>query len=90
MFTKCSYHQNFTGVSNQKSSLTKVVKEYVLTQEKSWRPVNMESFGHKIIILQPYCCFKTKTSLTKVVKEYVYIKEMQCIQQNIDSNCKKC
>ena len=38
-----------------KTSLTKVVKEYALIQEMSWRPLNMESFGHKMFISsQPY------------------------------------
>ena len=41
--------------------LTKVVKEYALIQKMSWRPLNMESFGHKIFISsQPYWSLKTK------------------------------
>ena len=31
----------------QKDPLTKVVKKYALMLEMSWRPLNMESFGHK-------------------------------------------
>ena len=50
MVTKCSFRHNFTGASNQKTSLTKVVKEYVLMQKMSWRPLRMESFGHKMFI----------------------------------------
>ena len=33
--------QNVTGVSNQKTFLTKVVKEYALKNEMSCRPLNM-------------------------------------------------
>ena len=50
-----SFRHNFTGVSNQKTSLTIVFKEYVLIHEMSWRPLNMESFRHKMFISsQPY------------------------------------
>ena len=48
-------HFVITGASNQKTSLTKVVKEYVLIHEMSLIPINMESFRHKLFISsQPY------------------------------------
>ena len=50
MVTKCSFCHNFTGASNQKTSLTKVVKEYALMMEMLCKPLNMESFSHKILI----------------------------------------
>ena len=50
MVTKCSFCHNFTGASNQKTFLTKVVKEYTLIKVMSWRPLNMELFGHKMFI----------------------------------------
>ena len=50
MVTKCSFRHNFTGASNHKTSLTKLAKEYALIKEMSWRPLNMESFGHKKLI----------------------------------------
>ena len=41
--------------SDQKTSLMKVVKEYALIKEMSYRPLNMELFCHQIFILsQPY------------------------------------
>ena len=53
----CSFRHNFTGASNQKTSLTKVVKKYALIKEMSWKPLNMEAFGHKMfILLQSYWC----------------------------------
>ena len=45
-----SFGHNITGASNQKTVLTKVVKEYALIQEMSWRPLTMDSFGHKMFI----------------------------------------
>ena len=61
LVTKCSFCHNSTGNSNQKTSLTKVVKEYVLIQEMSWKSLYMESFGHKMFISsQPYWSLKTK------------------------------
>ena len=51
MITKCSFPHKFTDASNKKTSLTKVVKEYALMKEMPYRPLNMESFGHKIFIL---------------------------------------
>ena len=39
----------FTGTSNQKTTLTKVVKEYALINERPCRPLNMQSFGHIIL-----------------------------------------
>jgi len=38
----------------KKNSLTKVVKEYALIKEKSCRPINMESIGHKTFISSYY------------------------------------
>ena len=35
---------------NPKTSLTKFVGEYALIKEMSERPINMESFGHKLFI----------------------------------------
>ena len=60
MVTKCSLRHNFIDNSNQKNSVTKVVKEYVLIQEMSWRPLNMESFRHNLTEAT-----KQKTYLTK-------------------------
>ena len=37
--------------TKQKTYLTKVVKEYSLIQEMSCKPLNMESFSHKMLIL---------------------------------------
>ena len=37
-------------LNKQKTYLTKVVKEYELIKEMLCRPLNMESFGHKIFI----------------------------------------
>ena len=52
---KCSFYHNHTGAVNQKTSFTKVVKEYILIKEMSWRPLYIESFGHKMFILsEPY------------------------------------
>ena len=50
MVTKRSFCHNLTGASKQKTYLTKVVKEYALMMEMPCRPLNMESFGHKIFI----------------------------------------
>ena len=36
---------------NKKNYLTKVVKEYALIQEMSWRSLNMEAFDLKMFIL---------------------------------------
>ena len=47
---KMFIYQNFTGAYNQKTNLGKVDKEQALIQKMSWRPLNMESFGHKMII----------------------------------------
>ena len=47
---KWSFCLNFTGISNQKPSWTKVVEEDSLIKEVSKRPLNMESFGNKILI----------------------------------------
>ena len=48
---KCSFRHNLTGAHKKKTYLTNVVKESVLMKEMPYRPLNMESFGHKIIIL---------------------------------------
>ena len=37
-----SFHHNFTGPCNRKTSLTKVVKEYALMKEMSHRPLDMD------------------------------------------------
>ena len=50
LVTKCSFHHIFIGTSKQRTSLTKVVKEYAIMKERSWIPVNRESFGHKVFI----------------------------------------
>ena len=53
--TKCSFCHNLTEATKQKTYLTKAVKEYELMMEMPCRPLNMESFGHKMFILsQPY------------------------------------
>ena len=79
MVTKCSFRHNFTGASNQKTSLTKLVKEM------SWRQLNIESFGHKMFILsQPYIfsgTSKPKTYLTKVA----LTMEMPCRPLSMES-----
>ena len=50
-----SQNVHFTGASIKKNSLTKVVKEYALIQEMSWKPLTMEIFSHKMFIFsQPY------------------------------------
>ena len=52
---KMFFRHNFTGASNKKKSLTKVVKEYALIKEMSWRSLTLDSFGHKMFISpQPY------------------------------------
>ena len=52
----CKYAQPYLR-PKQQTYLKKVVKEYALIQEMSWRPLNIESFGHKMFISsQPYCC----------------------------------
>ena len=72
-----SFCHNFTGATNKKTYLTKVVKEYALIKEMSWRPAYMESYGHKMFISsQPYLWLYTNTYLTKVVKEYVLMQKM--------------
>ena len=47
--TKCSFRHNLTEANKQKTYLTKV-KEYELMMEMPFRPLNMESFGHKMLI----------------------------------------
>ena len=47
----CKYALICTTFTKQKTYLTKVVKESALIKEMSFRPVNMESFGHKMFIL---------------------------------------
>ena len=77
MVTKCSFRHNFTGTSNQKTYLTKVVKEYTLIKQMSCRPPNMESIGHKMFILSNLTgASKQKTYLAKVVKLGLLSKEM--------------
>ena len=57
LVTKCSFCHNLTETTKQKTDLTKVVKEYPLIKQMLWRPINMESIGHKMFILsQPYWC----------------------------------
>ena len=48
--TKCSFRHNLTEATKQKTYLTKAVKEYELILEMPCRPLNMESFGHKMLI----------------------------------------
>ena len=48
--TKCSFRHNLTEVTKQENYLTKAVKEYALMLEMPWRPLNMESFHHKMFI----------------------------------------
>ena len=71
---------------NKKTYLTKVVKEYALMKEMPCRPLNMESFGHKIFIQSKITgACNQKTSLTIVVKEYTLIKIMLCRPLNMES-----
>ena len=51
MVTKYKFHHNLTEATKQKTYLTKAVKEYALMMEMLCRPLNMESFGHKMFIL---------------------------------------
>ena len=48
--TTFSFHHNFPEATKQKKYLTKAVKEYELIMEMTCRPLNMESFGHKMFI----------------------------------------
>ena len=50
LVTKCSFCHNLTEATKQKTYLTKAVKEYELMMEMPCRPLNMESFGHKMLI----------------------------------------
>ena len=47
---KISFCHNLAEATKQKTYLTTVVKEYARMMEMSRRPLNMESFGHKIFI----------------------------------------
>ena len=51
LVTKCSFSHNLTEASKQKTYLMNVVKEYALMMEMQCRPLNIESYGHKIFIL---------------------------------------
>ena len=86
LVTKCSFSHNLTEASKQKNYLMNVVKEYVLMTEMSCRPLNIESFGHKMFICHN-SSFNNNGSLvssrarfffktTKDVREYVLIHEM--------------
>ena len=70
---KRSFCHKFTGPASQKTSLTKVVKEYVPLQDMSWRPLNMKSSCHKMLIY-----------VTKAVKEYALMLEMLSITLNME------
>ena len=48
LVTKCSFCQNLTVASKEKTYLTKVVKECALMMEMPCILLNMESFGHKM------------------------------------------
>ena len=86
MVTKCSFGHNFTGASNQKTSLTKVVQKYALIKEMSWRPLTYGiNWSQMFILSQLYWCLLSKTSLKKVVKEYALINEMSWRPVNMES-----
>ena len=50
MVTKYSFRHNLNEATKPKTDLTIVVEEYALMMEMPYRPVNLESFGHKIFI----------------------------------------
>ena len=51
MVTKFSFRQNLRGVSNQKTYLTKVIKEYAHMMEIPCRPLNIVSIDDNKFIL---------------------------------------
>ena len=50
MVTKCLFRHNLDEATKQKTDLTIVVEEFALMIEMPCRPVNLESFGHKMFI----------------------------------------
>ena len=50
LVTKCSFGHNLNEATRQKTDLTIDVKEHELMMEMPCRPLNMESFGHKMLI----------------------------------------
>ena len=74
MVTKCSFRHNLTEATSKQNYLTKVVKEYVLIQEMSWRSVNRESFGQKTFILsQPTVPLTRTGSLVSSRARFLYL-----------------
>ena len=52
MVTKCTFRHNLTEATKQKTDLAKAVKDYELMMEMPCIPLNIESFGHKMFLLQ--------------------------------------
>ena len=51
LVTKWSFSHKLIEATKPKTYLTKVVKEYALMMEIVCAPLNMESFGNKMLIL---------------------------------------
>ena len=77
MVTQFLFCYNFNGAPKQKTSLTKVVKEYEHIREIKNIPQHIRSICQKYSFCHNLTsASKQKTSSTKVVKEYAHIKEI--------------